>query len=181
MHIARVVILLSLAAVSPAPTAQAASSDPLAQWFQTGRCAAFNNVSSPKVPFARNDGESIQWMHRVPPFQPSGAPTYIYDAKRGTVFRTLGQDSTGSFIARTIGPPPAKARRGDLSNVATTSGIRLGTTGATVVQKLGKPYVVRGCGLERYAYLINRQVGGNALEFTLKNGRVVEIYQTYGD
>jgi len=35
--------------------------------------------------------------------------------------------------------------------------------------------------MQLYAYMVDRQVGGNALQFTVKDGRVVEIFQTYGD
>jgi len=181
MLIQRLLFVLAIAALTVCGRAEAAHRHPLAAWFQSGRCASFNNIASPKVPYARNSEERLEWVHHPPPFQPSGAATYIYDAAHGVVFRTLGQDSTRSFILRKIANLPARVRRADLSGIATSSGIRIGTSAQTVQRKLGKPYVLHACGLERFAYLINRQVGGNALEFTIQNGRVVEIYQTYGD
>jgi len=182
MAIQRVMALLAFALLGISAQPVTRTSDALSAWFQSGRCAAFNRIASPKVPYARDDREYLEWMSRFSArFQPSGNPTYIYDARHRSVFRSIGQDSSGSRTWRAIGPPPAHVLQSDLSRLATTSGIHLGSSAAVVVQKLGRPYIVLGCGLQRYAYLIDRQVGGNSLEFTIQNGRVIEIFQTYGD
>jgi hypothetical protein len=151
-------------------------------WFQQGRCPAFNGPYKPEPPFARNTNEQLDWMSpstRV--FHPSGNPSYLYDSKHGVAFRAIGGDSYGSVTIRRIGPPPSPVQAADLGHVATTSGIRLGTSAATVIAKMGQPRVLDGCGLQRYAYLVDKDVGGNALEFTIQNGTVVEIFREWGD
>jgi hypothetical protein len=114
-------------------------------------------------------------------FHPGGNPSYLYDSKHGVAFRAIGGDSYGSVTIRRIGPPPSPVQAADLGHVATTSGIRLGTSAATVIAKMGQPRVLDGCGLQRYAYLVDKDVGGNALEFTIQNGTVVEIFREWGD
>ena len=167
-------------AVSTCGMSRAAANDPLAGWVENGRCPAFDAINSRSVPFARNDRESIRWTNGLDAFL---RLRYVYDPKHGIALRMRdqGEGAFGDILLRFIGPPPARALQGNLSRLATTSGIRLGSRAAMVAQKLGKPYIVRGCGLQRYAYAIDRQVGGNSLEFTIKDGRVVEIFQTYGD
>ena len=174
----RKLLLLFAVTLSLCGLSRAAATDPLARWVESGRCPAFDAIASRSVPFARNDSESIRWKNGLDAFL---RLRYVYDRKHGIVVRIRDKDSFGDVLMRFIGPPPARALQSSLSRLATTSGIHLGTSAAIVVQKLGKPYVVRGCGMERYAYMVDRQVGGNALQFTIKDGRVVEIFQTYGD
>jgi hypothetical protein len=47
-----------------------------------------------------------------------------------------------------------------------------------VVAALGAPYIIRACGLERYVYLRDRGGPPDELDFTIRKGRVVEIFST---
>ncbi len=129
MVLRSIAIFFALMLVVP-NIARAASAQTLSRWFQSGRCAAFNTAYSANVPFARNDSEELLWLDRFSAhFQGGGNAAYIYDAKHGTVFRSIGGDSTGSHTWRTIGPPPVHVTQSDLSHLSTTSGIRLGHAG----------------------------------------------------
>jgi len=108
-------------------------------------------------------------------------PWYVYDPRTHVAYRHLGGDSGVVQTLREVdGPPPVSIPRVDLSGAQTQSGIKLGATAATVVQKLGKPRIVRACGLERYEYDDSRDPTAepNDLMFTIRNGRVIEIFHT---
>ena len=78
------------------------------------------------------------------------------------------------------GRPPVSIPQVDLSNARTVSGLRLGASAVSVVQRLGKPLVIHACGMERYEYSDNndRHSEQNDLDFTIRNGRVIEIVHT---
>lgn len=174
-------VAFTIAALLPAMLSTAAN-DVLAHWFNAGRCSSFNGPYAHTPPYVKHDPEYLIWMPYMHGTRMSRAtPSYLYDPKTRVAFRSIGQDSSGSRTLRTIDPPPKHLAEADLGALHTTSGARLGTSATTIRQMLGEPYVIRGCGLERYAYSIDREVGGNALEFTVKNGRVVEIFQSFGD
>jgi hypothetical protein len=180
-HASWALILLVLGVQSFGQPGRAASS-PVSVWFQAGRCPAFNGPYGRDAPVAGTKGdEHIEWMNHISkPVRMGGSAAYLYDPKSGAAFRHIGGDSFGSMTLRKIGPPPAGVERANLAAVVTTSGIALGTAAASVVAKLGRPLIVSGCGLQRYVYTIDPEVG-NSLEFTIKQSRVVEIYQSYGD
>ena len=158
------------------------TSQALDHWFQTGRCAAFAASYSPRTPFSRKDNEELRWVASMMPFLHSGAtPSFIYDRKHGTAFRAIGGDSYGSRTWRFIGPPPVGVPRADMAALATSSGIRLATPATFVRKMLGAPLILHGCGKEQYRYMVDRQIGGNPLSFTISAGRVIEIFSTYGD
>jgi len=175
-------VVFTIAALLPA-MASTAASDGLAHWFNTGRCPSFNGSYAHQPPFVKHDPEYLVWMKYLPAGMviSRATPSYLYDSKARVAFRSIGQDTSGSRTLRAVGPPPAPVPKADLSALRTTSGAQLGTSATAIRRMLGPPLVVRGCGLERYAYSIDREVGGNALEFTIKNRRVVEIFQSYGD
>ncbi|PZR57929.1 MAG: hypothetical protein DLM50_04835 [Candidatus Meridianibacter frigidus] len=104
-------------------------------------------------------------------------PSYAYDPKHGIAFKATGQDSGVERTLRFAAAPPIHVQTADWSEMHTTSGARLGMSAAALVRMFGKPFVVRGCGLERYTYATGQLTNEDALEFTIYRGRVVEIFQ----
>jgi hypothetical protein len=174
--------VVAIALCGGALATPAATGDQLAAWFQTGRCPKFNAPYSRPAPNAGKTGnEHLEWIGRISKvIHQSGNAAYLFDPKAGSAFRQIGQDTYGSLTLRVVGPPPPGVPEADLHKIATTSGITLGAGGASVTAKLGQPLVVTGCELQRYVYTIDPEIP-NALEFTIRSGHVVEIYQTYGD
>lgn len=161
-----------------------AAADPAATWFQTGSCPSFTGPYTHKPPYGGKPPvvsqtlETLEWPPSLRSMKVSqSVPSYVYDPKHGIAFKTIGQDSG---IERTLrydaAAPPVHVQTADLSAMHTTSGAKLGMSAAALVHMFGKPYVVKGCGIERYAY--STGVQEDALEFTIENGRVVEIYVT---
>lgn len=108
-------------------------------------------------------------------------PWYVYDPRTHTAYSHLGADSGVVQTLREVdGPPPVSIPYVDLSRAQTQSGIKLGDSAASVVKKLGKPRIVRACGMERYEYNDSSDPTAepNDLMFTLRNGRVIEIFHT---
>ena len=160
------------------------ASDPAATWFQAGSCPSFtgpythNPPYGGKPPLVSRALEALVWPASLRTMNLSRpVPSYVYDPKHGIAFKTVGQDSG---IERTLrydsAPPPAGVPTADLSGFHTTSGATLGRSAASIIRMFGKPYIVKGCGIERYAYSTGEQE--DALEFTIQNNRVIEIYIT---
>jgi len=150
--------------------------DPIARWFNAGRCAAFDETpESDTAPLAKRDSEGVI-------FDPVTAKTrgYFYDPKSRSALHYPSTDSEGTFTLRVSGPPPAGVAQHDLSNLRTASGIKLGSSSAAVVSLLGKPKIIHACGLQRYVYLRSREGEPTSLEFTIGNGRVTEIFEDFG-
>lgn len=108
-------------------------------------------------------------------------PWYVYDPRTGVAYSHVGGDSGVVETLREVGgPPPVSIPHVDLSGARTQSGIKLGASAASVVQKLGKPRIVRACGMERYEYndTSDPTAEPNDLDFTIRDGRVIEILHT---
>ncbi|MBV8725031.1 MAG: hypothetical protein JO350_06855 [Candidatus Eremiobacteraeota bacterium] len=108
-------------------------------------------------------------------------PWYVYDPRTGAALSHIGGDSGVVWTLRVVkGAPPVPLARVDLSGAHTTSGLKLGSSAAAVVQTLGKPLVIRACGMERYEYSDDKDPHAeqNDLDFTIRNGRVIEIVHT---
>jgi 6-phosphogluconolactonase (cycloisomerase 2 family) len=152
------------------------TSDPIHRWFNAGRCPAFDGATlADTAPLAKRDSEGVL-------FDPMTAKTrgYFYDPKRRAALYYPNTDSAGTFTLRVSGPPPAGVPRHDLSELHTGSGIKLGSRAASVVAALGKPKIVRGCGLQRYVYLRSEEGEPTSLQFTIDDGRVTEIFEDFG-
>jgi len=108
-------------------------------------------------------------------------PWYAYDPKTGVALSHVGGDSGVVWTLRVVrGAPPASLPRVDLSDAHTTSGLKIGASAESVVRTLGKPLVIRACGMERYEYSDDKDPDAeqNDLDFTIRNGRVIEIAHT---
>jgi len=154
-----------------------AATDPYAAWFEAGRCAAFDKSSNQQLPYVKSGQDDLVVTIPVA-MQKSLAVWYLYDPKAGIAYRRVGLDSGITKTVRLAGKPPASVPETDLHGSHTQSGLKLGTSAATVVATLGKPYVVKGCGLERYEYARVREGAPDEIAFTIRNGRVVEILST---
>ena len=163
---------LALAVALTHPTDQA-----LATWFGRGRCTP---AATTGAPFARNPDEGIVGSLPASVARWQSGVRYWYDARHGLA-ESVSDESGGLDVIRAIGAPPATTPTADLGKIATTSGVRIGSPAATVVRLLGKPKAVTLCGAVHYVYLVDKGVGGNPLEFTIRNGRVVEILRYFGD
>ncbi len=161
-------VLLAVSAAGP-------KSDPVARWFEAGRCPASGADYRNPLPFTKHDGESIVVAGDV-----FALPLYAYDPRSGIAEYHNPSASDGALTVRTSSPPPVKVEHADLRGVRTTSGITLGSAAATVVRVLGKPFVIHACGAERFAYLRNRDGEQTLMELTIRAGRVVEIYEDFG-
>jgi hypothetical protein len=173
-----VVAVASLAILSGARSGAASNS--LAQWFNSGRCAAFDRpyVSDPAVPYVKTGHDDLIVV--IPPGMQKSLPVpwYAYDPRAGVAYRHVGQDSGINDTVRFAGKPPLSVPHAALVAAHTTSGLKLGASAAAVVATLGKPFIVKGCGLQRYVYLRERGGQDDELDFTISNGRVVEIFST---
>jgi len=152
--------------------------DPIARWFNAGRCAAFNGalwIDAHPPPFAKRDSEGVIF-DRVT----AATRGYFYDPESRFALRYPNADSEGTFTLRVSRPPPAGVPRHDLSKLQTTSGIKLGSSADMVLRLLGKPKIVNGCNQQRYIYLRSREGEPTSLEFTIGSGRVTEIFEDFG-
>lgn len=161
----------------------AATLDPTATWFATGSCASFTGPYTHKPPYGgkppvvRQTLETLIWPASLRTLNLSRpVPSYVYDPKHGIAFKTTGQDSGVERTLRYATAPSVHVQTADLNGMHTTSGATLGMSADAVIHMFGKPYIVKGCGIERYAY--STGVQEDALEFTIEHGRVVEIYET---
>jgi hypothetical protein len=172
-------------AVLPA-TRSSAASGTLATWFASRTCPALDGLYSKKQPPYVKTGVDNLIVHVPESVLPllkesMTVPWYVYDPQTGTALSHIGGDSGVVWTLRVVGgPPPARIPHVDLSNAHTQSGIKLGASASSVVQKLGKPMVIRACGMERYEYTDNNDPNSepNDLDFTISNGRVIEIVHT---
>lgn len=106
---------------------------------------------------------------------------YVYDPRTNTALSHVGGDSGVVWTLRVVsGAPPVSVPHVDLSHAHTASGIKLGASADSVAHVLGKPLIVRACGMERYEYNDTNDAHAepNDLDFTIKNGRVIEIVHT---
>ena len=168
-----------LTALARSPFAVADNeTDPIARWFNAGRCAAFNEMlwtDAHPPPLVKRGSDGVI-QDRVT----AATRGYFYDPRTGFALHYPNTDSGGTFTLRLSGPPPPGVPRHDLSELRTASGIKLGTRADTVVSMLGEPKIVKGCGLQRYVYLRNSDGEPTSLEFTIDDGRVVEIFEDFG-
>lgn len=167
-------------------TRSAAASDPLAKWFASQTCPALDGLYSKKEPPDVKTGKEtlvVDVPNDVLLKQKSSltVPWYVYDTKNGVALSHIGGDSSVVWTLRVVrGSPSSALPQVDLSRAHTTSGLKLGASAASVVQKLGKPLVIHACGMDRYEYNDTKdpQAEPNDLDFTIRNGRVIEIVHT---
>jgi hypothetical protein len=152
----------------------ASSSDPVARWFASGRCAAFDGGWTGNPPVVKRDSQGVIFDSIT-----ANTRGYFYDPKTRRALYYPNRDSEGVFLLRMGGPPPVGVVRHDLSKLHTASGITLGTASGNVVRLLGKPAIVRKCGLQRYVYLESAQGEPQTLQFTIDGGRVTEIFEDF--
>ncbi len=154
----------------------AVAGDPIARWFDAGRCAAFEVVTlADTAPVLKRDSDGVMF-DRVT----ANTRGYFYDPKSRAALYYPETDSAGTFTLQVSGPPPPGVPQHDLSTLHTASGIRLGSSAASVVAHLGAPKIVNGCGLRRYLYQRSREGEPTSLQFTIRSGRVVEIFEEFG-
>jgi len=158
----------------------------LATWFGSQTCPALDGLYSKKEPPAVKTGSETLVVN-VPMDVLSKqtasltVPWYVYDPKAHVALSHIGGDSGVVFTLRVVkGAPPAPLSTVDLSGAHTTSGLKIGSSAASVVRILGKPLVIHACGLERYEYSDSNVGDGeqNDLDFTIREGRVIEIVHT---
>jgi hypothetical protein len=177
--------VLLAASMVPA-TSRAATSDPLAAWFGSETCPALNGLYSKKAapPVKTGADDLIVKIPQsvLPTLKTSmTVPWYVYDSHGGSAYSHIGGDSGVVETLRLVsGPPPHPVPIVDLSGAHTKSGIRLGDSAASVVRLLGKPLVIDACGMQRYEYndTSDQNAEPNDLDFTIKDGRVIEIVHT---
>ncbi|MBV9718293.1 MAG: beta-propeller fold lactonase family protein [Candidatus Eremiobacteraeota bacterium] len=162
-----------------APFAVAASTtDPVARWFDSGLCAAFESISLSDAhpqPFAKHDSNLVFDRPMTPL-----TSWYFYDPKGHYALHYPRSDGGGTIALRVAaGPPPRGVPPADLSWLQTTSGIKLGSRAAAVVNALGEPKIVNGCNEQLYVY-VNRTGEPLPIEFTIRNGIVIEISEERG-
>ncbi|MGC9993230.1 MAG: hypothetical protein ABSD52_12655 [Candidatus Cybelea sp.] len=176
-----------LAAVVASPAgSSAAASDPLATWFGSQTCPALDGLYSRREPpYVKTGMETlvldvptaVLWKQKVS----MTVPWYVYDPKTNVALSHVGGDSGVVWTLRVVkGAPPTSLPRIDLSDAHTTSGLKIGASAESVVRTLGKPLVIHACGMERYEYSDDKDPHAeqNDLDFTIRNGRVIEIAHT---
>jgi len=177
---------LFLAVATVAAPSSAAASDPLSRWFGLETCPALDGLYSkgavPPVKAGADDLIVKIPQSVLPSLKTSmTVPWYVYDPHSGSAFSHVGGDSGVVETLRLVsGPPPHAVPIVDLSGAHTKSGIKLGDSAASVVHALGKPLVIDACGMQRYEYndTSDPNAEPNDLDFTIKNGRVIEIVHT---
>jgi hypothetical protein len=176
-----------LAAVVASPAgSSAAASDPLAAWFGSQTCPALDGLYSKREPpYVKTGMETlvldvptpVLWKQKVS----MTVPWYVYDPKTNVALSHVGGDSGVVWTLRVVkGAPPTSLSKIDLSDAHTTSGLKIGSSAELVVRTLGTPLVIHACGMERYEYSDDkdRDAEQNDLDFTIRNGRVIEIAHT---
>ncbi len=164
----------------------AAASDPLATWFGSQTCRTLDGLYSKREPpYVKTGSETLVVDVPTPVLSKQKismtVPWYVYDPKNSVALSHVGGDSGVVWTLRVVkGAPPTSLPRIDLSHAHTTSGLKIGASAESVVRTLGKPLVVHACGMERYEYSDDkdRHAEQNDLDFTIKNGRVIEIAHT---
>ena len=186
MRVRRFAVIAVTAALATRAGISAAPSDPLSKWFGSQTCPALDGLySKEEPPYVKTGSEVLEvqvpkkvlWAQRVS----MTVPWYVYDPRTGAALSHIGGDSGVVWTLRVVkGAPPVPLARVDLSGAHTTSGLKLGSSAAAVVQTLGKPLVIRACGMERYEYSDDKDPHAeqNDLDFTIRNGRVIEIVHT---
>lgn len=182
----RLLFAFVLAVVVASPAASATPRTPLATWFGSQTCPALDGLYSSKEPPAVKTGMETLVVD-VPTNKilsqkiSMTVPWYMYDPKTNVAVSHVGGDSGVVWTLRVVkGAPPAPLPKVDLSGAHTTSGLKIGASAASVIRILGKPLVIHACGMERYEYSDANVADGeqNDLDFTIKNGRVIEIVHT---
>ena len=175
-----------LAVVVASPAASAAASSPLATWFGSQTCPALDGLYSKKEPPSVKTGTEtlvvnvptgVVWKQKTS----LTIPWYVYDPKTNVALSHVGGDSGVVWTLRVVkGAPPESLPKVDLSGAHTTSGLKIGASAESVIRILGKPLVIHACGMERYEYSDAKVGDGeqNDLDFTIKDGRVIEIVHT---
>jgi hypothetical protein len=177
--------VIAVVVVSPAGSS-AAASDPLAMWFGSQTCPALDGLYSRREPpYVKTGMETlvldVPAAVLVKQKVSMTVPWYVYDPKTGVALSHVGGDSGVVWTLRVVrGAPPASLPRVDLSDAHTTSGLKIGASAESVVRTLGKPLVIRACGMERYEYSDDKDPDAeqNDLDFTIRDGRVIEIAHT---
>jgi 6-phosphogluconolactonase (cycloisomerase 2 family) len=164
----------ALAPLTHAPfLAAALTADPVARWFNAGRCAAFGSVSDSGVhapPAAKRDSDLIL----------NGLQAgYFYDRTHRIALHYPYGDTGGTIGLQEASNPPAGVLRRDLGELRMTSGLKIGSSAEAVVKALGTPKIVRACNEQAYFYITP---GGMPLllQFTIRNGIVVAIFEERG-
>jgi hypothetical protein len=177
--------VVAAALASPAGSI-AAARDPLATWFGSQTCPALDGLYSKNEPppvktgmetLVLNVPTAALWKQKVS----MTVPWYVYDPKTNVALSHIGGDSGVVWTLRVVkGAPPVPLSKIDLSDAHTTSGLKIGASAESVVRTLGKPLVIHACGMERYEYSDDkdRNAEQNDLDFTIRNGRVIEITHT---
>jgi hypothetical protein len=171
------IVVFAALLVSPAAVGSTASSS-LDRWFNAGRCAAFDRGSTHQPPYVKTGSDDLIVVIHAEMRKSLPVPWYVYDPRAGIAYRHVGQDSGVEDTLRFAGRPPESVPQATLSASHTKSGLKLGASAAVVVATIGKPFIVKACGLERYVYLREREGAPDELDFTIRNGRVVEILST---
>ncbi len=180
-------VCLAIAATLASPAGgSAAARPPLAVWFGSQTCPALDGLYSRKEPppvKTGSEGLVVDVPTALLAQQKSSltVPWYVYDPKTNVALSHVGGDSGVVWTLRVVkGAPPESLPTVDLSGEHTTSGLKIGSSAESVVRTLGKPLVIHACGMERYEYSDDkdRQAEQNDLDFTIKNGRVIEIVHT---
>lgn len=185
-RLCRLLLVILAATLATTTGSGAAAKDPLASWFASQTCHALDGLYSTKQPpYVKTGFESlvVDVPNDVQGKQKTSLtiPWYVYDPRSNAALSHIGGDSGVVWTLRTVkGAPPVAIPQADLSGARTTSGLRLGSSAALVAQKLGKPLVIHACGLLRYEYsdYNDPQSEQNDLDFTIRNGRVIEIMHT---
>jgi hypothetical protein len=182
----KLLFALVLSTVVASTGGSASARHRLATWFGSQTCPALDGLYSKKEPPAVKTGSETLVVN-VPMDVLSKqtasltVPWYVYDPKAHVALSHIGGDSGVVFTLRVVkGAPPAPLSTVDLSGAHTTSGLKIGSSAASVVRILGKPLVIHACGLERYEYSDSNVGDGeqNDLDFTIREGRVIEIVHT---
>jgi hypothetical protein len=155
-------------------------------WFGSQTCPALDGLYSRREPpYVKTGMETlvldVPAAVLVKQKVSMTVPWYAYDPKTGVALSHVGGDSGVVWTLRVVrGAPPASLPRVDLSDAHTTSGLKIGASAESVVRTLGKPLVIRACGMERYEYSDDKDPDAeqNDLDFTIRDGRVIEIAHT---
>lgn len=155
-------------------TAAAATTDPVARWFNSGECAAFGKVSD-------NGRHSPPAAKRDSDLNVDGAAAgYFYDPKHRFALHWPFGDAGGTIALKMAGDPPRGVTRRDLGKLRTSSGIALGSSAESVVDALGKPKIVNACNEQAYFYVTPGGGMPLLLQFTIRNGIVIGISEERG-
>jgi hypothetical protein len=183
----RVLLALLLAAAVSAPAESKPAIKSMKAWFGAQTCPALDGLYSGKrVPPAVKTGSEtlvVDVPSNVLGAQKTSLtiPWYVDDPKSHVALSHVGGDSGVVWTLRVVkGAPPAPVSTVDLSGAHTTSGLRIGSSSESVVRILGKPLIIRACGLERFEYSDENvpDAEQNDLDFTIRDGRVIEIVHT---